>query len=200
MPFVTEEIWQNLTGSLPAAESGSPDSIMVASYPTAAQPRSAPDAEAELEVVMQAIRAVRNVRAQLRIPAGQRLEAVIESNGMDTVVEQEKAVIGALARLDPVRVANNGDAEPASGVSLVVNPLVVRLPLTGVVDLSAESDRLGKELEEISRNEERVRQLLGNSNFVTRARPEVVENERNRLNGLSEQRGRIEGIISQLGG
>ena len=200
MPFVTEEIWQNLTGSLPAAESGSPDSIMVASYPTAAQPRSAPDAEAELEVVMQAIRAVRNVRAQLRIPAGQRLEAVIESNGMDTVVEQEKAVIGALARLDPVRVANNGDAEPASGVSLVVNPLVVRLPLTGVVDLSAESDRLGKELEEISRNEERVRQLLGNSNFVTRARPEVVENERNRLKGLSEQRGRIEGIISQLGG
>ena len=198
MPFVTEEIWQNLTAGLPAPAAGLPASIMVASYPSADGSRAAQDAEAEVDVVMQTIRAVRNVRAQLRIPAGQRLEAVIESNGMDQVVEEEKAIMGALARLEPLRVVASGEDGQAAGVSLVVNPLVVRLPLTGIVDLAAETERLGKELGDIRVNEERVKRLLDNPNFVAKARSEVVENERNRLGGLTEQRQRLEGIISQL--
>ena len=198
MPFVTEEIWQNLTAGLPAPAAGLPASIMVASYPSADASRAAPDAEAEVDVVMQTIRAVRNVRAQLRIPAGQRLEAVIESNGMDQVVAEEKAVMGALARMEPLRVISSGEDGPAAGVSLVVNPLVVRLPLTGIVDLAAETERLGKELDDIRVNEERVQRLLDNPNFVAKARSEVVENERNRRGALTEQRQRLEGIIAQL--
>ncbi len=198
MPFVTEEIWQNLTAGLPAPAAGLPASIMVASYPSADASRAAPDAEAEVDVVMQTIRAVRNVRAQLRIPAGQRLEAVIESNGMDQVVAEEKAIMGALARMEPLRVVSSGEDGPAAGVSLVVNPLVVRLPLTGIVDLAAETERLGKELDDIRVNEERVQRLLDNPNFVAKARSEVVENERNRRGGLTEQRQRLEGIIAQL--
>ena len=198
MPFVTEEIWQNLMTRVPAPNGGAAPSIMVAPYPQVGAPRPAPDAESEVEVVMQTIRAVRNMRAQLRIPAGQKLEAAIETNGMMSVVSEEKDVISALARVEPLRVLDAGDSGATSGVSLVVNPLVVRLPLAGVVDLEVETERLDKELGETRRNQERVGQLLGNPNFVAKARPEVVEKERQRLQSLTEQRERIEEIMAQL--
>ncbi len=198
MPFVTEEIWQNLMTQAPGPAGGVASSIMIAPYPRVDSPRPAPDAESEVEVVMQTIRAVRNMRAQLRIPAGQKLEAAIETNGMMSVVSEEKDVISALARVEPLRVLDAGDSGATSGVSLVVNPLVVRLPLAGVVDLEAETERLDKELGETRRNQERVRQLLDNPNFVAKARPEVVEKERQRLQRLTEQRERIEEIVAQL--
>ena len=198
MPFVTEEIWQNLMKRVPASAAEAPPSIMVAPYPRVDGPRSAPDAEFEVEVVMQTIRAVRNMRAQLRIPAGQKLEAIIETNGMTSVVSEEKDVISALARVEPLRVADAGDSEAMSGVCLVVNPLVVRLPLAGVVDLAVEAERLDRELGETRRNQERVGQLLDNPNFVGKARPEVVGKERQRLRSLTERRERIEEIMAQL--
>ncbi len=198
MPFVTEEIWQNLTARVPAPEAGLPASIMVCPYPQVDEPRSAPDAEADVDIVMQTVRAVRNMRAQLRIPAGQKLEAAIETNGMRAVVEEEQEVICALARVEPLRVLDAGEADAMSGVSLVVNPLVVRLPLEEV-DLQAESDRLHRELESKRQDETRKEQLLANPNFVSKARAEVVENERQRLRSLTEERQRIEDIIAQLG-
>ncbi len=214
MPFVTEEIWQNLTACVPVPAGGLPPAIMVADYPLAEGGVTAPPADgeatAEMEVVMQTIRAVRNMRAQLRIPAGQKLEAAIETNGMATVVEQEKEVICALARIEPLHVRQSGEhfsreqhtgdasGDAASVVSLVVNPLVVRLSLAGVVDLEAESQRLNRELDAVRRNQARVEELLCNPNFVAKARAEVVDGERERLHGLREQRGRIEEIIAQL--
>ena len=198
MPFVTEEIWQNLMKRVPTSEAEAAPSIMVAAYPQVGTPRPAPDAEYEVDVVMQTIRAVRNMRAQLRIPAGQKLEAAIETNGMMSVVSEEQDVISALARVEPLRVLDAGDSEAASGVSLVVNPLVVRLGLAGVVDLAVETERLDNELGETRRSQERVEQLLDNPNFVAKARPEVVEKERQRLRSLTEQRQRIEEIMAQL--
>ena len=198
MPFVTEEIWQNLTARVPTPEVGLAASLMVSDYPQVDDPRSAPDAESDVEIVMQTVRAVRNMRAQLRIPAAQKLEAAIETNGMRAVVEEEKEVISALARVEPLRVLGAGDSDTMSGVSLVVNPLVVRLPLEGV-DLQAESERLHRELDARRQDVTRKEQLLANENFVNRARPEVVENERQRLRSLTEERQRIEDIIAQLG-
>ena len=111
MPFVTEEIWQNLTSRVPVPGSGISPSIMVAEYPQAETLRAAADAEAEMGVVMQTIRAVRNMRAQLRIPAAQKLEASIESNALQTVVEEERAAISVLARVEPLRILDSAAAE-----------------------------------------------------------------------------------------
>ena len=203
MPFVTEEIWQNLTARLPAPAGGvRPPSVMVAPYPQVDAPRAAPDADAEVDVVMQTIRAVRNMRAQLRIPAGQKLEAAIETNGMAAVVNDAREVISALARVEPLRILEEGDsagsdADAEAGVSLVVNPLVVRLPLAGV-NLAAEAERLDQELAETEQNRERVRHLLDNANFVSKARPEVVANERQRLLDLTARRERLADLIARL--
>jgi valyl-tRNA synthetase len=201
MPFITEEVWQNLRSKLPQ-EGASAESIMIAEYPSADSPRDDASAEEEIGMVMQAIRAVRNTRAQLRIPAGQRLEAQIEANGMQGPIEEEAEVIRVLSRVEPLHIVN-GDSKNADlpkGVTLVVNPLIVHLPLEGVVDLSAEEERLRTELDDCLKNMDRVEKLVSNPNFLEKAKPEVVETEQARLQDLKERQQHLNEILEQLAG
>ena len=201
MPFITEEIWQNLRSKLPA-EGSSVESIMIAEYPTADEPRSDSQAEEEIGLVMQAIRAVRNTRAQLRIPAGQRLEAQFEVNGMQGPIEEEAEVIRVLSRVDPLHIVADSSSgnDLLKGVTLVVNPLIIHLPLEGVVDLSAEAERLRTELDECVQNMNRVENLVSNPNFLQKAKPEVVETEQARLQDLKERQQHLNEILEQLAG
>ncbi|MDE2778195.1 MAG: valine--tRNA ligase [Chloroflexota bacterium] len=201
MPFITEEIWQNLTSRLPE-EGGFAASIMIADYPQVEAPRHDRQAEEEISLVMQTIRAVRNTRAQLRIPANQRLEAQVEANGLRGAMEEEAEVIRALSRVEPLSITSGAPegSEQTRGVTLVVNPLVVRLPLEGVVDLAAEQDRLREELDNCQRELERKEKLVNNPNFRAKARPDVVETEEDRLRNLQEQQQRLGEILAQLGG
>ena len=206
MPFITEEVWQNLVAVLPK-EGETPASIMIAPFPASGE-RIDDEAEEEIGLVMQAIRAVRNTRAQLRIPPAQHLEAVVEANGrpgpVKRVIEDEADVIRALSRVEPLSIVNGEDgaarADARKGVTLVVNPLVVRLPLEGVVDLQAEGERLRSELAECVKNLERVDKLVSNPNFRSKAKPEVVETEEGRLNDLRERKQRLDEILAQLAG
>jgi valyl-tRNA synthetase len=218
MPFITEEIWRNLIARLPTEgqregqRSGSaPESVMVAHYPQATNPRLDSQAEEEIALIIQAIRAVRNTRSQLRIPASQQLEAVIEASGpRDTintirgVIEEEAEVIRSLSRVEPLHVQDQdsgtgaGTEQRSKGIALVVNPLVIRLTLEGVVDLSAEESRLKGELDGSLKNMHRVEALVSNPNFKAKAKPEVVENEEERLRSLREETQRLEEILAQL--
>jgi valyl-tRNA synthetase len=175
---------------------------MIAPYPVAAAPRQDRQAEEEMSLVMQAIRAVRNTRSQLHIPANQHLEALVETDGLQGVIEEEAEVIRALSRVEPLRIVSAGSLLESQlrGVTLVVNPLVVRLPLEGVVDLSAEQQRLERELENCRKNLGRVQRLVDNPDFRAKARAEVVENEEERLRSLTEQQQRLEEILVQLTG
>ena len=209
MPFITEEIWQTLLSRLPAETGDSdppPESIMIAPYP-ASGGRADPVAEEEIGLVRQAVRAVRNARAQLRIPSGQRLEALIEANGPNGdgirgAIAEEAGVIRGMARVEPLRIVSGGAgpaADGRAGVTLIAGPLVVRLPLEGVVDLDAEAQRLQSELADCARNLERVAKLVANPNFRQKARPDVVETEESRLAELRERRQRLDEILQQLG-
>ena len=219
LPFITEEVWRNLIARLPREEQreGSlPESVMVADYPQAPSPRIDNQAEEEIALIIQAIRAVRNTRSQLRIPASQQLTAVIEANGprdaistISGAIEEEAEVIRSLSRVEPLHIQVQGTGtegvgteaeakERARGITLVVNPLVIRLTLEGIVDLSAEESRLKGELDSSLKNLQRVEALVSNPNFKAKAKPEVVENEEERLRSLREKTQRLEEILAQL--
>ena len=205
MPFITEEIWQTLKSELPEEGDAQSESIMVAPYP-ASGGRTDPAAEEEIALVQQAVRAVRNTRAQLRIPAAQRLEALVEANGQRAAIEAEADVIRAMSRVEPLRIVEGGalrqaqdEKDGGTGVTLVISPLVVRLPLEGVVDLDAEGQRLRSELADCARNLERVEKLVSNPNFREKARPDVVETEEARLAELRDRKQRLDEILEQLG-
>ncbi len=201
MPFITEEIWQTLKSELPEEGEAQAESIMLAPYPESGN-RIDTEAEEEISLVQQAVRAVRNTRAQLRIPAAQHLEALVEANGQRAAIEAEADLIRAMSRVEPLRIvsgASESEGGNLRGVTLVVSPLVVRLPLEGVVDLEAEGERLRSELADCVRNLERVEKLVSNPNFREKARPDVVENEEGRLAELRERKERLDEILEQLG-
>ena len=205
MPFITEEIWQNLIRRLPN-EGDLPESIMNAPYPESNAAHVDHESESEMLIIILMIRAIRNARAQLHIPSGQRLEATVDTNGLKEAVEEESPAIRTLARVEPLHIIDGPGERPQAGeaMTLVIDrhgsevPLVVTLPLSGVVDLSAERVRLSKELEECNAGLERVRGLLSNSDFSSKAPEEVVEREQERFNSLQERRERLEEILAQL--
>ena len=88
MPFITEEVWQRLTAVLPK-EGGLPESIMISEYPQGDSGREDAASQAEMEQLITLVRAVRNVRAQLRIDAGRRLDAVVDPRGQQRMVSEE---------------------------------------------------------------------------------------------------------------
>ena len=201
MPFITEEIWQILVSGLPE-EAGLPRSIMIAPYPQGHKARIDEKAEEQISIVMQTIRAVRNARAQLRIPANQHLEALVETDGFQSALEEEAPMIQALSRVDPLRIIPQGGikGDDRRGVTLVANPVVVHLPLEGVVDLGAEQQRLQTELDDCVKNMERVEKLVSNPSFREKAKLEVVQKEQKRLEELQERRQHLNEILEQLAG
>ena len=199
MPFITEEIWQNLMHRLPG-EGDQPDSIMIAPYPEADPDRSDNGAEDEMSTIIQMIRAIRNIRANLHIPPPQTLEAIVDTDRLREALREESPAIRALARVEPLRLVEPASGGPPAGqgITLLIDPLVVTLPLAGVVDLSAERDRLEKELAECTANLDRVQGLLAKPEFSSRAPEEVVEREQERLRSLQERKERLEEVLSQL--
>ena len=199
MPFITEEIWQNLRHRLPQ-EGDLPESIMIAQYPQSDEGRADPDAEQEMGAVIQMIRAIRNARSQLRISSSQYLEATVDPDGLKGTLEEEALAICTLARVQPLRILDEADDRLPAGqvITLLVDSLVVKLPLAGVVDIDAEKERLGLELEECSASLERVQGLLGNPDFSSRAPEEVVEREQERLRSLQERQQRLKEVLAQV--
>jgi valyl-tRNA synthetase len=200
MPFVTEEVWQRLTHVLPQ-EGGLPDSIMIAPYPQPDTSRLDPDAEAEIDQLMTLVRSIRNVRAQLRVDANARLQALIDPKAHASLVRDEAAAIQTLARLESLDVVQNLERAPKDGtVTVVAGQVVVGLPLGGLVDVAAEREHLTKELTDARQNLDRVEALLSKPDFATKAPEDVVEREQERAESLRDRVARLGEVLAQLGG
>ena len=121
---------------------------------------------------------------------------------MQGPIEEEAEVIRVLSRIDPLHIVGDGSSgnDLRKGVTLVVNPLIVHLPLEGVVDLSAEQERLRAELDDCLKNMDRVEKLVSNPNFREKAKPEVVDTEQARLQDLKERQQHLNEILEQLAG
>ena len=200
MPFVTEEIWQTLSDYAPPP-SDAPESLMIAAYP---QPNAAlfdDEAEAEMDTVMEIVRAVRNLRAEFRIQQHQRLEAIVESPQIGVIAGAEADAIKMLARIDPLTLPVNGSqSAPDDSVSLVLSGGTLTVPLAGLVDLAKERQRLSAEIDGIDANRQRLAKRLSDANFLSKAPEEVIERERQRLADIEARRGRVEEILARLGG
>ena len=124
----------------------------------------------------------------------------MEANGLRSMIEEEAEVIRTLSRVEPLSITAGTPegSDQTRGVTLVVNPLVVHLPLEGVVDLAAEQQRIQAELANVQVELERKEQLVNNPNFRAKARPDVVETEESRLRNLQEQKQTLLKVLGPL--
>ncbi|MEE9202129.1 MAG: valine--tRNA ligase, partial [Dehalococcoidia bacterium] len=196
MPFVTEEIWQHLRPHL----SEPPESLMIAQYPTPRPEAVDPGAEAEMGLVTELVRAIRQVRTELRLRPDQWTEVEVHAGANAPALSGHSEAIEALARVRPLTVVNTPlNSRPAHGVVLVLGGAEVVLPLEGV-DLAAERQRLEGEMKEAQGEIARLQALMSKDSFRSRAPQEVVEREEQRLSGQQEKQERLTRTLGLLGG
>jgi valyl-tRNA synthetase len=130
--------------------------------------------------------AVRNLRAENNLPPGKRVPITVRAAGPQLeMVERLVPQLQALARVDEVRISRDG-ARPKVAASAVVRGVEIFLPLEGLVDLNEERTRLATQAARLLDDLEGVKRKLRNQDFLTKARPEIVEREHQRLSQLEE--------------
>ena len=195
MPFITEEIWQDLVRRTPEPDDR-PDSIMVAPYPTLDPAAIDPDAEEWASLLMSLVRGVRNVRAERKVEAGKRVPAVLLDGEVLGAGGRSFLENLALCSLD-VRA---GDAlQPENSIMVVEKATRVFLPLAGLFDFSGERQRLQSALEDLRKRINQVESRLQNDQFLSKAPTSVVEKERTRLSGWREEETNLLHRLEELG-
>jgi len=193
MPFVTEAVWQHLRDRFEDPEA---ESIMICSYP---QGISDPDPEAEeqIDVVTDVIRAVRNIRAERGVDPARFVEAhVCAADGALPALEASRALIEMLARVRPLHLVTRAAALPSTGVaSAVLTGAQIALPLAGLVDLGAERTKLSTQLAEAEAEISRLENKLTDEQFRAKAPAPVVAKEEERL---AAARARADGLSRRL--
>ena len=188
MPFITEEIWQ----TLPHVG----ESIMISAWPEYDPALDFSADEAEMERVMDAIRAIRNRRAQMNVPPSKKAKVIVETAYQDTFANGAK-YIERLASASEVEVAAQA-AAPDGAVSIVTADAKIFIPLDQLVDLKAELARLNKERDAAVKMAEGIRAKLANENFVSRAPEHVVQTQRDNLARLNDQIAKLDESIAAI--
>ena len=188
MPFITEEIWQTLPHE--------GDSIMISAWPEYDPALDFSADEAEMERVMEAIRAIRNRRAQMNVPPSKKAKVIVETAYQDTFANGAK-YIERLASASEVEVAAQVDA-PEGAVSIVTADAKIFIPLDQLVDIKAELARLNKERDAALKQAAGIEAKLANENFVTRAPEHVVQTQRDNLARLKDQIAKLEESIAAI--
>jgi valyl-tRNA synthetase len=195
MPFITEEVWQRLPkgGRAPA-------SVMIAKYPRPRGRDVDPAAEADMQLLMAVVTAVRNVRSEMQIPPGRTLQVIVRppAAARAAVLEDARPALAALARaelsVDPAA------ARPPRSALAMAEGAEVYVPLEGVIDLSAESRRLARELARAGEEIARLDAKLARAEFRERAPAEVVQREEARLVEQRALQAKLRDALERLDG
>ncbi len=186
IPFISEEIWQSLPGGERLPDGRRP-SIYESVYPAADPEKADAGVEEDMAHVMEVIRAVRNIRSELNVPPGKKVEIRLKGRDEEMAfVRAHEEIVRRLARAD--RVAYMDDAYiPVKDATAVVNDIEVCLPLEGLIDFGQEARRLGKEIEKANAELGVISRKLANEKFTANAPPDIVAAHRSRESDLGEK-------------
>jgi len=179
-PFVTEELWQ----ALPAAGRAE-GSIMRAAYPRAEAGWADAQADREVELLIEIVRAVRNIRAEMNIAPKIELDLYLGDGEAAAVAEANADMIRRLAR---VGIIYSGQPAPEGCATAVAAATEISVPIAEHVDVAAEKARLDKEIGRIDKEIAQLDKKLGNQKFIERAPAEVIEKQRSRLRASELER------------
>lgn len=193
MPFITEEIWQNLPHQ--------GESITVAKWPEVNTELSDSEASAEMKLLVEMIRSVRNIRAEVNTPLSKKIKMIVKAKdaGVLDTLEKNRSYIERFC--NPEELVLGIDVQtPDKAMSAVVTGAEIILPLEGLINIDEEIARLEKELDKWNKEVERVQKKLSNEGFVKKAPEKVIEEERAKENDYLEKKSIVELRIKELKG
>jgi len=199
MPFITEELWQNLKQRLPEGSLGS-TSIIIAPYPAGKKKFVDAETEAVMESVIEIIRSIRNARAEHKVAAGKWIEARVYADKLEPAIASQSEAIETLVKARPLAVLGRKQrrAKEEKALVLVLKEAEVVLPWAGMVDVAAEKRRLEVEIGIAEKEIDRLEQRLKDAAFVSKAPTAVVGKERDKLQGYKDKLLRLKQELEQL--
>ena len=189
MPFISEEIRSHLPNSA--------GSIVRSAWPEAEPQRIDEAAEAQMGAVMDVIKAVRNMRAEMNVPPGRKGEVIIQlaNQGLESVLAENLPFVKTMATAEPVTTIPASAEKPENSVSRVITGMEVYLPLKGLIDAEKEIARLNKELQGLELERTRIEGKLSNEGFIAKAPAAVLEQQKTRQAEVLEKITAIHGQI-----
>jgi valyl-tRNA synthetase len=188
MPFITEELWTQLGGE---------GLVMGAAWPEFPETFIDADAGAEIGWLVDLVTEVRALRGEMNVPPSAKPPLTIVAPDSQTAarVERHRDLLQTLARVSSVQTA---DAAPAGAVTFVSGSTTAALALADLIDLGAERARLEKAVADFDADIGHVNKKLGNPNFVARAAPEVVDEQREKLAAAEAGKAKMQAALKRL--
>lgn len=188
MPFITEEIYQCLPHEA--------ESIMISKWPVADENQVDPEAERGMNAIMDSIKAIRNMRAEVNANPGKKIPAImLVSEDLREVVAHNDSYIKLLGGIDNLELRPLNGEKPENAMAAVVTGIEVYLPLAGLIDVEKETQRLSKELAAMEKDLQRAGGKLNNAGFLAKAPEDVIAKERAKYEELS---GKIEAVKKRM--
>ncbi|MAK61808.1 MAG: valine--tRNA ligase [Ponticaulis sp.] len=193
MPFITEELWEQLAEFGP----GRSGLLMLSDWPTHSMDLVKPEAAEEVDWVIDFISEIRGLRGDLNVPAGAKLKLALIGAEQNIVLRTQayEPLIERLARLETIAFEKTA---PAGSVQLVHAGTRAALVVSDALDIEAEKLRLSKEIAKIDKEIETIIKKLGNEKFVSRAPAEVVEEQKQRLADYLESKEKFSGALESF--
>ena len=191
IPYVTEELWAEFGF-------GEPNSLIRAPYPTVFTVPGAAAARAELDWLVKLIGDVRGVRSEMNVAPSVKAPVLLKDAKPETLARGERW-IEAISRM--ARASEFGALQgemPKAAAQLVLDEATVVIPLGGLIDFDVERTRLQKERAKVEKDAEGTRRKLENADFVARAKPEVVEENRDRLTAAEADLIRLDAALARI--
>ncbi len=191
MPMITEEIWQKL----PISDK----SIMVTSWPSYRESEIDKTAEEKMNLIMSVIKSVRNIRNEMKVDPGRKIEAILlADSSKEKILKEGESYLKNLANIEDLTITDSLEERPQPASTAIVEGVEVILPLEGMVDIEKELDRLQKELQDVEYEIERAKGKLNNEGFVNNAPDELVKGEREKVKEYQEKKEKLLDRIEQL--
>ncbi len=193
MPFITEEIWQNLPHE--------GESITVANWPKVNAELSDQKAASDMKLLVEIIRSVRNSRAEVNTPLSKKINILLKAKDEETLstLEKNRGYLDRFCNPEELIIQTEIEA-PDKAMTSIVTGVEIILPLAGLINLDEEIARLEKELSKLDKEVERVQKKLGNEGFLKKAPEKVIEEEKAKEKDYTEKRAAVQARISELKG
>jgi len=193
MPFITEEIWQNLPHE--------GESITIAKWPKVKPELSDEEAAQEMKLLMEIIRSVRNIRAEVNTPLSKKIKMLVKAKDetIVKVIEKNRAYIERFCNPEELQIGIHIEA-PEKAMTAVVTGVEIILPIEGLINIEEEIARLQKEYERLHKEVERVQKKLSNEGFIKKAPEHVIREERAKEQDYLEKRAVVETRLKELKG
>lgn len=192
MPFITEEIFCNLQDT--------EDSIMVSDWPQWQESWDFKDEERAVELIKEAVRAIRNVRTSMNVPPSKkaRVYVVSENEELLETFEQSKTFFAMLGYANDVVLQKNKVGIAEDAVSALIPQAAIYMPFAELVDIQKEIQRLEKEKENLKKELSRVTGMLNNEKFVSKAPAAKIQEEKEKLERYTQMMQQVEDRLTSI--